>query len=342
MLALLIYLIIFSTDYSKAKNYLVENIEIIEPYDVNFKKKTVIDKAFISAFDLLIFKIVNSNDLKDAKSINLNNIKYMIDSFSISDESFIENNYSAKINVLFEKKKVLKYLYNKNITPSIPIKKKIIFFPIFINLENSELSIYSENKFFSNWNVDNKSIYLLNYILPNEDLEEFNIIKKNINNIENYDFGKLLSKYDKDFIVAIFFKNKNNLKVLSKINLNNKLTTINNEYSIFNTEDINSINKIIEELKTKYDNFWKKENIINFAIKLPLTVLINSSDKKLINKFEQALKKTDLIYEYSIDSMSNKETIYKIIYNSTPDKFIRDFESKDFKIDYSKEVWRIK
>ena len=339
---MLIYLIIFSTDYSKAKNYLVENIEIIEPYDVNFKKKTVIDKAFISAFDLLIFKIVNSNDLKDAKSINLNNIKYMIDSFSISDESFIENNYSAKINVLFEKKKVLKYLYNKNITPSIPIKKKIIFFPIFINLENSELSIYSENKFFSNWNVENKSIYLLNYILPNEDLEEFNIIKKNINNIENYDFGKLLSKYDKDFIVAIFFKNKNNLKVLSKINLNNKLTTINNEYSIFNTEDINSINKIIEELKTKYDNFWKKENIINFAIKLPLTVLINSSDKKLINKFEQALKKTDLIYEYSIDSMSNKETIYKIIYNSTPDKFIRDFESKDFKIDYSKEVWRIK
>ena len=339
---MLIYLIIFSTDYSKAKNYLVENIEIIEPYDVNFKKKTVIDKAFISAFDLLIFKIVNSNDLKDAKSINLNNIKYMIDSFSISDESIIENNYSAKINVLFEKKKVLKYLYNKNITPSIPIKKKIIFFPIFINLENSELSIYSENKFFSNWNVENKSIYLLNYILPNEDLEEFNIIKKNINNIENYDFGKLLSKYDKDFIVAIFFKNKNNLKVLSKINLNNKLTTINNEYSIFNTEDINSINKIIEELKTKYDNFWKKENIINFAIKLPLTVLINSSDKKLINKFEQALKKTDLIYEYSIDSMSNKETIYKIIYNSTPDKFIRDFESKDFKIDYSKEVWRIK
>ena len=342
MLALLIYLIIFSTDYSKAKNYLVENIEIIEPYDVNFKKNTVIDKAFISAFDLLIFKIVNSNDLKDAKSINLNSIKYMIDSFSISDESFIESNYSAKLNVLFEKKKVLKYLYNKNITPSIPIEKKIIFFPIFINLENSELSIYSENKFYSNWNVEKKSIYLLNYILLNEDLEEFSIIKKNINNIENYDFGKLLSKYDKDFIVAIFFKNKNNLKVLSKINLNNKLTTINNEYSIFNTEDINIVNKIKEELKTTYDNFWKKENIINFAIKLPLTVLINSSDKKLINKFEQALKKTDLIYEYSIDSMSNKETIYKIIYNSTPDKFIRDFENKDFKIDYSKEVWRIK
>ena len=183
---------------------------------------------------------------------------------------------------------------------------------------------------------------MLNYILLNEDLEEFSIIKKNINNIENYDFGKLLSKYDKDFIVAIFFKNKNNLKVLSKINLNNKLTTINNEYSIFNSEDINIINKIKEELKTTYDNLWKKENIINFAIKLPLTVLINSSDKKLINKFEQALKKNDLIYEYSIDSMSNKETIYKILYNSTPDKFIRDFESKDFKIDYSREVWRIK
>ena len=66
-------------------------------------------------------------------------------------------------------------------------------------------------------------------MLPSEDLEDYSIIKKNLDNIENYNFEKLLSKYNNDFIVSIFFQNNNNLNVLSKINFNSKI----NQFSLF-------------------------------------------------------------------------------------------------------------
>ena len=44
-----------------------------------------------------------------------------------------------------------------------------------------------------NWNKFNKKHFLLNYILPNEDIEDINLIKKNINDIEQYDFKEIIS-----------------------------------------------------------------------------------------------------------------------------------------------------
>ncbi len=341
-MALFIYLIIFSTEYSKAENYMVKNVEIIEPYSVNFKKNKIIDKAFKSAFNVLIAKIVISDDLNEVKNVNTLLIKSMVDSFTITDEQFIENNYLAKINVSFEKKKVLNFLYKKNITPAIPLDKKIIFLPIFINLNSNDLSIYLNNKFYSNWNKFIDQSELLTYILPSEDLEDYSIIKKNLENIENYNFENLLSKYNNDFIVAIFFQNNNNLNVLSKINFNDKQSISNSEFKDFNPKNIEIILNIINDLKTNYENFWKKENLVNISIKLPLTILVDSKDLKLLKRFEQELNSSDLVYNYYVDYITNNETVYKIIYNSTPKKFIKNFKDRNFQIDYTNEVWQIK
>ena len=48
----------------------------------------------------------------------------MIDSFTISDEKFINNEYFANLETTFNKKKILKFLENKNIFPSIPQRNK--------------------------------------------------------------------------------------------------------------------------------------------------------------------------------------------------------------------------
>ena len=341
-MALFIYLIIFSTENTKAKNYMVKNVEIIEPYGVNFKKNKMIDKAFISAFDVLIAKILISDDLNEIKNVNTMLIKSMVDSFTITDEQFIENKYLAKIDVSFEKKKVLNFLYKKNITPAIPLDKKIIFLPIFIDLNSNDLSIYLNNKFYSNWNKFLVKSELLTYILPSEDLEDYSIIKKNLENIENYNFENLLSKYNNDFIVAIFFHDNNNFNVLSKINFNDKLIISNSEFTDVNLENIEKIFSIIKELKTNYEDSWKKENVVNVSIKLPLTILIDSKNLKLLKRFEQELNSSDLVYNYYVESITNNETIYKIIYNSTPKKFIKNFEDRNFQIDYNSEIWLIK
>ena len=85
----------------------------------------------------------------------------------------------------------------------------------------------------------------------------------------------------------------------------------------------------------------EKENLINISIKLPLTILIDSKNLKLIKRFEQELNSSDLVYNYHVESITNNETIYKIIYNSTPKKFIKNFEDRNFQIDYNNEIWLI-
>ena len=129
---------------------------------------------------------------------------------------------------------------------------------------------------------------------------------------------------------------------MSKINFNDKLTISNSEFTNINPENIEKVLGIIKELKINYEDSWKKENLINISIKLPLTISIDSKNLKLLKRFEQELNSSDLVYNYYVESITNNETIYKIIYNSTPKKFIKNFRDRNFQIDYTNEIWRIK
>ena len=319
----------------------MENVEIIEPYDLDFKKNKVIDKAFLSAFKIIISRVVISEDIKKINLNNLNEVKPMIDSFSIIDEKFMDNNYSAKFDILFDKKKIIQFLNSKGVISSSPIKKKILLIPIFINLTNNELLMFEENQFYNNWNKNISKADLINYSLPNEDLQDFNIIKKNLINIENYDFNEILKKYNNsNYIICIVFQDINKLKVLSKINFDEKISLVNSEYIISDKKN-ESFNKTITNLKIVYENYWKKVNEINTSIKLSLTVSLNSKNIELINKFENELNNSDLVYKFDIEKIDNFNTFYKIIYNSSPDKFINNFENKEFKLDISNKIWKI-
>ena len=339
---LFIFLIFFSTTNLQAKIYKVDNIEVISPYTLNFNKDEVIDEAFLLSFELLMKKILNSNDIN---KVNLNKIKIikdMIVSFEIANEEFINKNYSASINVLYDKKKVLSFLNKKNIISSIPNEKKILFLPILINLESNDLIMYNENIFYQNWNKNNKKYYLLDYILLEEDIEDFSKIKKNISNIENYDFKDLINKYDYDeFIISIFFYTNGNMNVLSKLKINNKLSILKADYKEIDIQNTKKIKNLIFNLKEKFENKWKKSNEINPSIKLALNVSLNSKNLNLIKDFESIINSSDLVSNFYIEKISNTISIYRIIYNGTPDKFIYHLKKNNFKVDISEKIWSI-
>ena len=339
---LFIILITFSTTEVEAKIYKVENIEVIEPYDIYFKKEEVIEKAFSDAFDRLILKIVSSKDYKNVSSEDSKIIRSLVDSFEIIEEKFINKNYSAKFNVMFERKGIINFLHKQNIKSSIPKEEKIFFVPILINLENNELFLYNDNIFFSNWNINQLDRYLLNYLIPEEDLEDFNIIKKNLENIEDYNFEEISLKYlNQNSIYSIFFVDNNNLNILSKVNFENFSKILKKEYKNLNLYKLEEVQKIITDLKISFEDEWKVVNEINLSINLPLTISLPSKEIALIKKFESELLKSDLVYDYQIDKFSNDKNIYKIIFNGTPNKFLSDFKSKNFEIDISKEIWTI-
>ena len=62
----------------------------------------------------------------------------------------------------------------------------------------------------------------------------------------------------------------------------------------------NKIEKLTENLKSIFENYWKSKNEINTSVKLPLIVSIDNNDNSEISKFELILTNIDLIYDFNI------------------------------------------
>ena len=144
------------------------------------------------------------------------------------------------------------------------------------------------------------------------------------------------------FIIVIIYKNFNELKILSKIQINDNAKIENQTFLDINVKDDKNLNFVISELKRNYENYWKDINKINTSIKLPLNVSLESSNYEKILNFEGALEDLDLIFSYEISKFDNKIINYKLIYNGAPNQFINDLETKGFEIDIQNQNWKIK
>ena len=338
-----LFIILFSTTFLNASTFKISDIEISEPFELNFNKNKVIDNGFIAAFSNLISMITTSGDKERVKNISLNQIKGMIDSFTISDEKFVNDEYSAKFEVTFNKKSILIFLEEKNIFPSIPIKNKVLLVPILVDTNLNNVFLFTENIFYQKWNLVNKNYHLLNYLLPNEDLEDLNNIQQNLQTLEDYDFTNIIKKYDlKDYIIVILFKDSDELKVLSKINLNNSFKIDNKIFKNVNLKKKEDINNVLKKLKITYENYWKLNNQINSSIKFPITISINSKDYSKIKNLEKNLTSSDLISNFYILKFDNKNIFYKIIYNGSPKTFLNDMKKNNIELSVDKNIWTVK
>ena len=215
-------IVFFSTTYSNANAFKVSDVEISSPFVLNFEKNSVIDKGFQTSFSDLISMITTSGDKKKIKNVPIKELKGMIDSFTISDEKFINNEYFANLETTFNKKKILKFLENENIFPSIPQRNKVLLFPILVETKDNNIYLFNNNIFYDRWNEQKNSYDLLDYLLPSEDIEDLIELQKTSKDIETYDFSNLINKYDiEDSIILITYKESNSIRTLSKINLNN-------------------------------------------------------------------------------------------------------------------------
>ena len=223
------------------------------------------------------------------------------------------------------------------------IEKNVLFIPVFINLKNDSLLLFDENPFYKNWNNEEKNHFLLNYILQTEDLDDYKLIQERINFIENYDFKEIISKYElnDNYIIFIIFKDTDNFKTYSKFNINSVTSNFKQEFEIFEFENQDKLQELINLMKIRYDDEWKKINLINTSIKLNIQLDLDSKNILLINKIEKILSNIDLIEKYHISYFNNQITRYLILSNSTPDKLLKEFEKYNVIISSQNNVWTI-
>ena len=335
--------IFFSTENIQAKTFSINDIEISTPFEINFDKNKIIEEGFAQAFNRLVLSILQTQDQKKFSKTPLGLIKSMIETFSIQEEKFIDEVYYLSLNVSFNKKKILNLMEKKNIFPSLPVEKKIFFLPIIVDKDKDEILIFSENYFFNNWNSNNQKYHLLRYILPTEDLDDFNLIKRYSKILESYNFSEIIKKYNLDeYIISIIFKENNTIKVLNKINFNQEEDLKNISFQNLNIDNYKEADKLIESLKSVYENYWKSKNEINTSVKLTLTTSVNNNDYTDISKFENVMNGIDLIYDFYIYKFDNKNNFYKIIFNGSPDYFLKIMKNNGYEFDIQNQIWIMK
>ncbi len=342
-LTLVIFFNEFSTNFAISKNYIISDIKVEKVYDLDFNKTDVVNEAFEKAFRVLMHKLIENKDKSKIKNISLKDKKSLIENFSINNERFINEKYIGQFNVQFNKRKILNYLNNKNIIPSSLNKIDTFILPIFIDTNLNELFYLNQNIFYNNWNRISEKHHVIEYILPNMDIEDYNIIKKNINNLENYNFEDITKKYNlQNEIILIITKSNSLIRVFSKIKFGKNNLLTNNIYTLDNINDEKQINKIILNIKENLEDKWKSLNKINTSIELPVKLAIESENTLLSEKLENNLSSIDLISNYKIEVFNNKEIIYKIIFNGHPNKLIEIMLLLGFKVDTSSNVWKIR
>ena len=222
----------------------------------------------------------------------------------------------------------------------LSIKKKLLFIPIIIDENKNDLLIFSENKIFNEWNNHIKNFHLIEYILPTEDLEDLNLVKSKYDFIEQYDFKEITNKYNlNDSIITLIFKNQNEVRVLSRIFINNNLILKNKSFLNTNINDLDQIEVLIDDLKNIYEDYWKNLNQINTSIKLPLYIKVDSSNNLKITKFEKILSEIDLIYYFFISKFDKNFVYYQVIFNGTPSIFLKTMRENNYNFDTQNKTW---
>ena len=215
--------------------------------------------------------------------------------------------------------------------------------PIIIDENENQIKMFSDNILYNQWNSNTKEFELLNYILPTEDLEDLNIVKKNIKNLEEFEFSEIVKKYNlENYIISIFFVSSNQIRLLSKISLNNKKAIKNNDIDNINFNSREEVKEFIEKLKISFEDYWKSQNEINTSVKLPLTISVENSNNIKIYQLEEKLSNIDLIYNFYIYKFDNKNNIYKIIFNGTPSKFLEVMNDNNYKFETTNKIWVMK
>ena len=340
---LLLYTNLLSIQNANAISFVVNDLEIEKKYDSTFSREKVYDLAFKKAFKEIMLKIVLTSDQNKIQKTSLITIKSLIDNFNIYDEKFIENNYSAKIDVNFNKRDTLLYLEKKNIFPSIPKKIDIFFLPIIVDSKKDDLLLFNINPLHKEWNKLKKNHHLIKYILPQEDIDYIKILKKELDNIESFNFDSFAKQYDlQNYVISIIFIDQNETRILSKLYINSKLKILNRKIDDFNFEEVKSLLNLIQLLKNDYEDYWKILNQINTSIKLPITLITKSSNMNKAFKIERKLKDIDLISKINIESYDNEKIIFKIIFNGSPKQFINAVNEKNINIEKEDNFWIVK
>ena len=298
--------------FANQDTFTVDNIIVEgEIRDNNYREK-YIEVAFRKGFQKLIENLIQIKDQKKILSTDLSTIKSLVEKFTIVEEKVLNDRYSAEVAVSFKKNLLNDFFYKRRISYSASKKLETIVYPI-LTL-NSELQVFSNNKFFQEWN-ESQEFQNINFILPVENLDDIEFIKKNLDDLEVTDLNQLVDNYEiKNSAILILRYDEKVLNIFLKTNFNNVKKLKKIELNVKNLQDKKVRESVIVSLKSSIHDLWKEQNLIDISVPSYLTVNAPIKEPNSLGEIIKRLKTISLITDYYIDELANDSVKIRIKY----------------------------
>ena len=331
-------LITFSKSFSEENIFVIDNVKVEGPLNVNFSRDKYINKAFLNSFKILMSKILLSRDLNKISNIKLNKIKNLINSFQILEESYRNDEDKAPCKIFYNDIKVRKLLKQKNISFSQAKNISAVFFPVlFIN---DEIQDFYDNFFYKRWTAVEIKNELINFILPLEDLDDISKIKEMKNRIEELKMDDFVNKYDiKNYVFTLIHHQNMQLNIYVKTNFNNNRTSKNITYELYDIKNELKLNDILKDLKMQITDIWKKENVINLSIPLLIRIKFQHTNLRDLDKLKNTLYKISIIDNYSLEEFSINNSFFKIYYYGNPKRLRTELLKFGYQLNNNQGYW---
>ena len=325
--------------YADQNTFIVDNIIVKgQIRDNNYREKYT-NIAFRKGFQKLVKNILQIKDQKKVLSTDLSTIKSLVETYKITEESIFEKDYEAKVNITFKRNLVSNFLYKRGIPYSEAEGLQTIIYPILIL--NSELQVFSKNKFFEEWNVE-EDFDNIDFVLPVENLDDIAFIKNNLSVLEETNLSQLVDNYEiKNSAILILRYDENILNVFLKTNFNSLRKLKKIELKVKNLQDKKVRESVINSLKYSIHDMWKEQNLIDISIPSYLTVNAPIKEANSLGEIIKKIEKISLVTDYYIEKLDKNSAKIKIKYLGKIKNLQNSFIDNGFTFQIIDNEWKI-
>ena len=212
-------------------------------------------------------------------------------------------------------------------------------------IKKEDLVIYSGNYFYNNWNteeIDKNKKKQIEYILPVENLENIELIKKYKSNIEDIKTLELFKEYEIDnkLLVAIF-DNETDIKVFLKGDISRNKIFKNYKYEKIFLAGPDFNKEIIKKIKNEILEIIKSNNLIDIRTPAFLNLNLEIKNKNDLYKAQEIIEQIDLIESFNVIELNKSYTKIKIKYFGNINYITEKFLENGIRVSNNNNEWKI-
>ena len=334
----LIFLICFFVNISFSANQaVVKNIYIELDLKDNVDHRTI---AIETSYKIALSRYLKWITLKESPDIidlvDLLEARDYVSGYSIENEKYKKEKYSALITVTFEKNKLERFLENKNIEFFSKKGPKTLIIPI-INFEKRLILWDDPNPWFDVWLRRPLDSNLNLFTLPIGEVDDLITLSvQDAINLKYFKIKKLANKYEAEqaYILLVNVESQN-----EKINLSIEAYDGFSQEVIFSSDIENikinnfdyNLNVFADTFTDYIDDLWVKENLDNINSETKVLVKISYKRYSEWIKIKKLLINNEKVLKYNILIISNNNATIELNILSIDD-FVEDLIKNRFKV----------